>query len=926
MDEIIILGMVIAIIVLFYRIGKLNTKTDELQDALRLIRQRLNSDGITEPDIPNQPAKTGQRVPVDKSLWPNWRDQAPVSPLETVPAERITAPQPADATDDVTKDIKGDPLGPDFDVPPIAALANTTPAGPPDPALGDRVGAWLKDNWFYAISAVCLALAGVFLIHYGVERGLLTPLARVSAAAALGVLLVIGGEVIRRRSGDQATSHTAYLPSTLSGAGVIVMVTAILGARYLYGMIGAEPAFAMLLALFGGTVLLGWLYGPVLTAIGLVGATITPFIVGGSSDQPEFFFYYFALIALTGLLIDTIKQWLWPSMLGLIVTYAAATLLFLGAGGVPHFLAFALIVMLGSLIIPHRQLSPAHDGPMLTEVMNAFEPKSLKPPVMIGVGATLAGFAAVALTGLIDTGLTEIVTSLVMLVIMQLLVMVWCRNAPALTDLNLAAPIVLLALLADQGLHDGSLLRHYQELLAREEFGAAQLLVLLLSGLGLLGSALAFWRGYRADRFALPWAYAVALYAPLVLLVLEVCWRPATTLGEAEWGSVSLVVAAVFTLFAERLARIDGHDRRRVAIMAIAAVGMLSFALTIILSEVALTIALALTVALAVFADRRFDLPPLSLFAQLGVIFVSFRLVFVPGIDWAIEVPLAELLTTFTVCYAPLVVAWHWLGLSGRQAARTVTESVLLSLPAVLVIVLLYRGLDGEVQNHGGQALFAITFMVTCFAQLYRLPVSVGWMWRLRATLAALFGGLASIYLIAAVWPFNPVVNNREVVAGPYILDTLFVAYALPALLLVASTKVLSVMEEGWRRACYGVSAVLLMLYVGLETRRLWRGDVLSVAGVSEPELYSYTVLLLIASTTLLILAYFRRSVDLYRLAMVAVAITLAKAFLIDMAGLEGLLRVASFLGLGLVLAGLAWLNNQIRPRLRLTAETPAVP
>ncbi|MEO0393883.1 MAG: DUF2339 domain-containing protein, partial [Pseudomonadota bacterium] len=107
--------------------------------------------------------------------------------------------------------------------------------------------------------------------------------------------------------------------------------------------------------------------------------------------------------------------------------------------------------------------------------------------------------------------------------------------------------------------------------------------------------------------------------------------------------------------------------------------------------------------------------------------------------------------------------------------------------------------------------------------------------------------------------------------------------------------------------------------------RRLWRGDILSVPGTTDPELYSYTVLLLIASASLLLLAYFRRSPDAYRLAIITVGITLAKAFLVDMAGLEGLIRVASFLGLGLVLAALAWLNNQIKPRLR-DQETDASP
>ena len=36
----------------------------------------------------------------------------------------------------------------------------------------------------------------------------------------------------------------------------------------------------------------------------------------------------------------------------------------------------------------------------------------------------------------------------------------------------------------------------------------------------------------------------------------------------------------------------------------------------------------------------------------------------------------------------------------------------------------------------------------------------------------------------------------------------------------------------------------------------------------------------------------------------------MAKVFLLDAAGLTGLTRVVSFLGLGLSLAGLAWLNR----------------
>jgi len=45
---------------------------------------------------------------------------------------------------------------------------------------------------------------------------------------------------------------------------------------------------------------------------------------------------------------------------------------------------------------------------------------------------------------------------------------------------------------------------------------------------------------------------------------------------------------------------------------------------------------------------------------------------------------------------------------------------------------------------------------------------------------------------------------------------------------------------------------------------------------------------------------------------MVGIGLTIAKVFLIDMSGLTGLTRVASFLGLGLSLSGLAWVSRRM--------------
>ena len=44
---------------------------------------------------------------------------------------------------------------------------------------------------------------------------------------------------------------------------------------------------------------------------------------------------------------------------------------------------------------------------------------------------------------------------------------------------------------------------------------------------------------------------------------------------------------------------------------------------------------------------------------------------------------------------------------------------------------------------------------------------------------------------------------------------------------------------------------------------------------------------------------------------MAAAGLTIAKVFLVDISGLEGLLRVVSLIGLGLALAGLGWLDRR---------------
>ena len=117
------------------------------------------------------------------------------------------------------------------------------------------------------------------------ENGLLPPRARVAAALAFGAGLIGVGEYIRRRFGDGAQSATAYLPSVFSGAGIVTLFGAILSARMLYDLIGGGGAMGGMVIVAVVAVVLGWMHGPLLVAVGVIGAYAAPVVLESSNTD-----------------------------------------------------------------------------------------------------------------------------------------------------------------------------------------------------------------------------------------------------------------------------------------------------------------------------------------------------------------------------------------------------------------------------------------------------------------------------------------------------------------------------------------------------------------------------------------------------------------------------------------------------------------
>ncbi len=895
----VVLGIPVAVVALIVGQARLRDRVAHLERAL----DRLSA----------APARAAE-TPLEGPAAGPWAQEAAAAPPLDGRADAEPDPVLPDSREQILADSGTDAQAAP---PPVSA----TPAAPAAVSR-ERASAladWLMQNWVYVVSAVSLAFAGVFFVQYGIENGLLSPTARVLTAIGFGVALIGGGEWVRRRYGDDAASSTAYLPSVFSGAGIVSIFAGLVAARQLYGLIGVEAAFAGLVATAFAAILLGWFHGPLLAAIGLIGGTAAPFVVGGSSDNSDWLFGYLLLIAAAGLAIDAMRRWAWVSVLAVTLAFGGAALVFVAGGG-----SAMLAPMLGALVVlavavPAFRLVPDHDAPSVTESIVRHRAEAPIFPVRLAAGTTLVASAALALMPVSGPGAGMAV--LVVLALLLLALAIWGADAPGLADLTALPAVAFLARIVLEAWDYGPLFADFaaRAIDLRPPETSAPGTVGLIMVLATAGSLAAAWRSFSGRDWPAVWAAGAALFAPVTALALELLWHPAAVIGAYGWALHVIALAALMAVLAERFARADGEDRRRAAYAALSCLSLVALALFLVTTKGALTLALGALVVTAAALDRRFRLPEMGWFIQAGVLVLGWRLIADPGLGWALEGPLWEVILAFGGAIIGLGAALWLIRPLDRRGAAVFLESGLAAYAAIFVNVMLTRFVtdrigDEFVGSYWSISLNAMPWIVLMLVQLHRFQLG-GWMRWVRGGIAALgalfgLGGLA-----VAAFPANPVVamfgqDASARVHGPMPVDTLLLAYGLPAILLVAAAARMRHLPRIVRAGLTLIGVASGALYLALEIRRFWQGDLLSVPGVTQAELYSYTVALLIAGALLLYQAIARRSAGLRRIAMAVIALTVAKVFLLDASGLTGLTRVFSFLALGLSLAALAWLNR----------------
>ena len=580
------------------------------------------------------------------------------------------------------------------------------------------------------------------------------------------------------------------------------------------------------------------------------------------------------------------------------------------------FILAALLVVCGFLFGPpadEGQIEPISSGSLAAYlggatliVLNSFHADT----AMIAFGLLVAGSLVVAWRSDAATGAVAAAAALVFVVFAE-----WAIRANPDMLVLPGGPLPGIGPSAT----DGSVSLH---LVSAAIFAA---------GFGLAG----FFAQGRSFSAAIPviWA-AASVFVPLALLIALYA-RIAHLDQSIPFAILAVVLSAAYAAATEILA--TRHDDRpglqaAIALYATGTLAALALALTFALEKGWLTIALALMSAGTAWISLQRPIPFLRSLAAILAGIVVLRIGYEPRIVGSAvgTTPIFNwLLLGYGIPAASFWAGSIFLRRGGDDAPLRTVESAAILFTVLLAFMEIRHAVNGGdvYRNNAGLTEVALQVCVALAMAigLERLRLRTGSI--VHAISASLLTVLAGLTAVAGLlfWE-SPIIWNIDVGGG--IINLLLLGYALPAVLAL----LLSYAVAGRRPAAYGntIAAgalILALTYVMFEIRRLYHGPIMAIGPTTGAEQYSYSIAWLTFGVVLLgigILANSQRA----RLASAAViALTILKAFLIDMSTLTGVYRALSFMCLGLVLVAIGWLYQRILFRRQKAASAaPAAP
>ena len=780
----------------------------------------------------------------------------------------------------------------------------------------------LTSRWLVWGGSVALSIGGFFLVKFSIEQGCLAPEIRVSLGVALGVLLVLAGEWLRRRPLERALAaiRPSYIPPALTAAGISILFTSIYAAHALYDLIPASAAFVFLAGVAAGAVLLSLSQGPLIAAIGLVGGFLTPWLASTGEHRPEVLFPYLLLLTagLLAIVRYTAHWWLaWLALAGAtlwpLLWFAAAW-----EAGDAYFVGPYLLAA-GALFVLVRSRS-TRDGPWRAPP-RLLDMDGLSAPGPIATSAViLAGFLIFVLVRMDHHGGASLVFAGIGVAAM----LATARREAEFDAFQIAAAVLVLAIVA--AWHLPEIIENRAPIWALDDrgigkvagpivppalmpfLGVSAVYALIVGG----GAFAALWGARRAALWA-----SVSAATPVLVLAVAY-WRIKGFSLDLAWTGAALVLCLVLLLAAERVQRYRDAPGMTGALgaYAVSVIAALSLAATTALENAWLTVALAIQLPAIAWIAARLELPAMRRVALTIAAIVLVRLILnhqildypigrFPGLNWLIYGYGGPAVAFF--------IAARMFRRRSDDALVTLLEAGALAF-AVLFVSLEIRHLmsggplDATEYGFAERAIQAIVWLAVAYA-LYAgrpadgRPVPV-WGWRILAGLAV--GQTLGLQLAFD----NPLLSDVPVGAWP-LFNLLLLGYLVPAafaLMFLRDARRRG--DERVARAAGLTAFVLGFAWLNFEIRHAFHGSLLSGATTSA-ELYAYSLGWLAYAGILLALALWLGGVALRYASLAIVLLTAGKAVFFDMAGLDDIWRALSFIGVGLAAVGVSQLYRR---------------
>jgi uncharacterized membrane protein len=804
-----------------------------------------------------------------------------------------------------------------------ARSAAWSAAAPPAPSRPARdMEQALAGRWFVWIGGVAIAVGGLLFVKYAYDNGLIPPVLQVILGLVAGLALIGAGDWLRRRSPPAEGATPNYVPAALSAAGLAVLFASIFAAYALYRILDPTAAFLGLAAVGLGALALSRWQGPLIAALGLIGSYVTPALIPSTSPSAWGFFPYLLIILVSSLLTLRGRNWWWLGFAAIAGTLLWSVLWLIGpftaADVWPVGLAALVMALAAMLVVEGPAMLRDETGPGALAA-------ALRPTLGIGL-AGLAAATAVLVGLVLRTGHGAEPLWLLALGLALLVFFAWRKQALAL--LAPAAALVMLAVLGswrEAAFHAWTLdelgLWSWSSSIGPET--QRYLDWMLGSGLAftLIGIAGVLWRA--SSRI---WG---GLAGGAAVLFLWGAWARADfMLANGTWALLFAAAAILLLLAAWAWSRRPAADDLGAGLLCLAAAALSVLALDRQLDGVWLTLAvavLALVFALlgSVLKPRLMG-PVTAALASLATLrlFVSRELwTDEKGLPWGEHWVLYGYGLPALLFYAGSKA----LRRAGHERSAVALEGIslglLISLVSLEIRVLIGGGITYENPEFLEMSAHILTWAGAAYGLMHRqrLFSSVISLWGARLLLA--MSGAAAFVL--SLFVLNPAATGAPVQGG-LVFNALLLAYLLPVPLIVLIARRLDVIGWGqFRPVAYGLALVLLFVWVTLETKRVFQGKLMTLESQSLGETYAYSAVWLVFALALFV-AGIRLAKQPVRLAGLAVlALVVLKVFIGDMSNLEGLLRIASFVGLGFCLVGIGWLYQHFVRGTEQATPTP---